>query len=105
MKTKEEFLRKWVKNTVQWDEMKVDLDSLIQQSITEHDAFNKVKCTQHFIVNGKCQNCDYQVATVIQAKAYFQYETYTNIQVENKELPKHFRLKDIEIIIKEGGEG
>ena len=40
---------------------------------------------------------------VIHAKAYYQYETYTDIQVDNSDLPDEFRLNDIEIRVK-GGE-
>jgi hypothetical protein len=33
MKTKEEFLRKWVKNTVQWNEMEEDLNELFDEHL------------------------------------------------------------------------
>lgn len=35
----------------------------------------------------------------IKATGYFQYETYTDIRVDNKDLPNKFRLKDIEILL------
>jgi hypothetical protein len=35
----------------------------------------------------------------IKAKAYYQYETYTSIEVVNADLPDKFRLKDIEILL------
>ena len=36
---------------------------------------------------------------VIRPTAYFQYETYTEIQVANADLPDKFRLKDIQILL------
>lgn len=36
----------------------------------------------------------------IRAKAFYQYESFTNIEVNNADLPETFRLKDIEIYVK-----
>ena len=37
---------------------------------------------------------------IIKAHWFYQYESYTEIHIDNSDLPERFRLKDIEIRIK-----
>ena len=76
---------------------------------TAEEYLEKIDCENtHYLLYGKHITLSEildnyhaaQLSGAIKAKAYFQYETFTDIRVENTDLPEDFRLKDILIIVK-----
>ena len=47
-----------------------------------------------------CLNLLQSLPEPILCKAYYQYETFTHIEVNNDDLPEKFSLKDLEIYVK-----